>query len=107
MSATSVYVPEPQLPPASPGYSLRPVGRPGPGSYQITAFVLGPGACEILCAPFKNEVSISPSPVGLLQLSPAGFQSQMLWGFIFLVLDPWAGEPDMGLRTLTPVRESL
>lgn len=31
----------------------------------------------------------------------------MLWGLIFLVQDPWAGEPDVGLRTLTPVGEPL
>ena len=30
-----------------------------PGSFQITASALGPGACEILCAPFKSGVSIS------------------------------------------------
>lgn len=43
----------------------------------------------------------------LLQLSPSGLQSQILWGLIFLVPDPWAGEPDVGLRTLTPVGEPL
>ena len=91
--------------PTSPGDSPRPAGRSGPGSYQSIAFALHPGEWEILCTPFKSEVSISPSPVGLLRLSPAGLQSQMLWGLIFLVLDPQVGEPDVGLRTLTPVRE--
>ena len=85
------------LHPASPGHS--PAGGSGPGSYEITALALGPGACEILCVPFKSEVSISPSPVGLLQLSPAGLQFQMLWGLVFLVPDLWAGEPDIWLKT--------
>ena len=96
-----------QPPPTSPGDSSRPAGRSGPGSYQITAFALGPRVHEILCAPFKSEVSYFPSPVGLLQLSPAGFQSQMLWGLILLVLDLQTGEPDVGLRTLTAVGEPL
>ena len=63
-----------QPPPASPGDSLRPAGRSGLGSYQITAFALVPGACEVLCAPFKREVFIFPSPVRLLKLSPTGLQ---------------------------------
>ena len=94
-----------QAPPphsASPGDCLRPAGGSGPGAYQNSAFALGPGAFEILCSPFKSEVSISSSRLGLLKLSPAGLQSQMLWGLIFPVQDPQAGEPDMGLRTLTP-----
>ena len=39
--------------------------------------------CELLCVPFKRGVSISPSPLGLLKLSPAGLQSQTFWGLIF------------------------
>ena len=75
-------------PPTSPKDSPRPAGRSGPGTYQITAFALGRRACEILCAPFKSEVLISPNLVGLLQSSPAGLQGQMLWGLVFPVLDP-------------------
>lgn len=54
-------------------------------------------ACQILCAPW----------VEFLQLRPAGFQSQMLWGLLFPKLEPQAGEPDLGLRTFTPVEEFL
>ena len=61
------------LPVASLGDSPRLAGRSGPGSYQMTAFALGPRACEILCVPFKSEVSIFPSPVGLPKLSPVGW----------------------------------
>ena len=71
-----------QLPSISPGDSLRRAVRSGLGSYQVTSFALCSGASEILCVPLKSEVSIFPSPVGLLQLSPTGLQSQMLWGLI-------------------------
>ena len=80
-------------PPAlAPGDSPRPAGRPSPGSYQITPFALGSRACEILCAPCKSEVSTYPSPQGLLQLSTAGLQSQVIWGFIFLGSLIWGSE---------------
>ena len=81
----------PQPPPVSPGGPPKPAGRSGLGSYHSTAFALGPSAHENLCAPFKSEVSISPSPVELLQSSPGGLQSQMLWGLLFLVPDTWDG----------------
>ena len=64
----------------------------GPGSYQITCFALGACVHEILCAPTKTEVSIFPSPVGLLLLGPVGLA-------IFLVPDPWAG---VGWETQSP-----
>ena len=31
----------------------------------------------------------------------------MLWGLLFPVLDPWAEEHDVRIRTLTPVGEPL
>lgn len=71
-------------------FSLRPAVRSGRGSYQSTAFALGPGAHEILCVPFRSE-SIPLSPVGLPQLSPVDLQKQMLWGLVFLVLEPRLG----------------
>ena len=35
-------------------------------------FALGPSARESLCAPFKDGVSVSPSPVELLHTGPTG-----------------------------------
>ena len=70
-------------------------------------FVLGPSAHESLCVPFKNGVSVSPSPVELLCTSPTGLQCQMLRGLFLPVPDPQAWGLDVGLRTLTPVGESL
>ena len=68
---------EPQLPP--PPFLQETLqdqqSRSGPGFYQITAFILGPSVYEILYAPLKSEVSISPSFVRLLKLSPTGLQS--------------------------------
>ena len=85
ISATSVYAPSvghsrPLPPPASPGDPPRPAGRSGPDTYQIAAFALGPGAREILHAPFMSEVSISPSPPELLRSSPLLFKAKCSQG---------------------------
>ena len=56
---------------------------------------------------FKSGVSISHSPLARLEGSPARLQSQMFFGLDFLVQGPQAGEPDMGLRPLTPWGEPL
>lgn len=77
--------------PTSPGDSSIPADRCGLGFDHITAFALDPGLHEI---PFKSEISISPSFVGFLPLSLAGLQNQMLWGLVFPVPDPWAGESE-------------
>lgn len=82
-------------------------GRSVSLSYKTTAFCMGPSAHKILCVPLKSEVFISLSPVGLLQLSSIDLQRQMLWELIFPVPDPWAGDPNMGLRTLSPMGQPL
>ena len=55
---------------------------------------------RLLCVPIKSEVSISPYPLGLWKLSLTGLQSQILWGLVFPVQDPQAGEANMGLESL-------
>ena len=50
---------------------------------------------------------ISHSSLGLPRLSPAGLQSQMFWGLLFLVPDPQTGELDVGLRLLGSWGEPL
>ena len=57
--------------------------------------------------PSKSGVSVFLSPVELLQSSPTGLESHMLWGLLLLMPDPEAGEPDVGLRALTAVGELL
>ena len=64
---------------------------------------LGCDAHTTLCVPSKSGVSVSPSPVKVLQSNPASIQSLILWEFLFPLLDPQVGKPDMGLRTFTPV----
>ena len=49
-----------------------------------------------------GRVLVSHSPLALPNLSLAGFQSQALWGLVFLVQVPWPGEHDVGLVSLTP-----
>lgn len=49
-----------------------------------------------MCEPFKSEVSVSYSPLALLNVSPTVFQSQRFWGFSFPVQVPCAGGPRWG-----------
>ena len=67
------------------------------------SFPLGPDAHTTLCAPSKSGVSVSPSPVEVLQSNPASLQSLILWEFLLPLLDPQIGNPDVELRTFTPV----
>ena len=67
-------------------------------------FVLGLGASEILPVSIKSRVSVSCSPPALLNMGPAGFQSQEFCELYFLVHDPLAEESHTGLRPLLPCR---
>ena len=72
-----VYIPRSklQLPITSPRASLTLADSTGPGSYLITAFALGPGACKIFVCTVQEWRFFPPSPpVELLQLSPADLQ---------------------------------
>ena len=51
------------------------------------------------CA-FQERSLCFTGSVDLLGSSPAGLQSQMLWGCLLLMADPKAGELDMELRPL-------
>ena len=64
---------------------------------------LGPYVHTTLCVPSKGGVSVSLSPVEVLQSNPASLQSLTLWEFLLPLLDPQVGKPDVGLRTFTPV----
>ena len=64
---------------------------------------LDPDVHTTLCVPSKSGVSVSPSPVEVLQSNPTSFQSLILWEFLLLLLYPQVGKPDVGLRTFTPV----
>lgn len=74
----SVYVPRVRCSciSDSPRVFLRTANRSDPGSYQIAALVMDTNVYEILGAPFKVEVSISPNPVGFSKLVPLAFKSK-------------------------------
>ena len=68
--------------------------------------LLGPSVHVTLWA-YQEQNLFPPSPVELLHSSPAGPQSQMLFGLLLPMPEPQTGEPNMGLRILTPVREPM
>ena len=67
------------------------------------SFPLGPDAHTTLCVPSKSGVSVSPSPVEVLQSNNASLHNLILWEFLLPLPDPQVGKPDVGLRTFTPV----
>ena len=98
---------EPQLPlPPQETHLHQQVGL-AQAPMKSLLFPLGPSAHESFCVPSKIGVSVSHSPVEFLRSSPAGLQSQVLCGRLLPMPDPQAGEPLVGLRTLTPVGELL
>lgn len=56
---------------------------------------------RVYVCPIKAE-SVFCGPLALLYTSPAGLQSKMSWGLIFLVQEPQVGDPHVGLEPLTP-----
>ena len=54
----------------------------------------------------QDGVSLSYSPLALSYSSPTGLKASHL-GARLPSAEPWAEEPNSGLRTLTPVREAL
>ena len=98
---------ESHLPLISPGDAPRSASGSDSGSFQITASVLGLGACEILHVSFKSEVSVSYSLLAFQYIRPGGLQCQIFWRFIFSGQDPQAGDPDVELRLLAPWGELL
>ena len=67
----------------------------------------GSWCAQVLFVPYKSGVSISLSPLKVLQSNPAGLQSQIPWGFSVPLPDPQAQEPDVGPRIFTKVQELL
>jgi len=73
--------------PCFPRMSSKNCSQVWPRVLWRLCFALGPSACESLCVPFKNGVSVSPSPMEFLHTSPPGLQCQMLQGIFLLVPD--------------------
>ena len=74
--------------PVFPGCPPRTAVRFDPDSHGDFALPWDPVHMKVLCVPFKNGVSVFPSPVELLHTSPTGLQCQMLQGLFLPVPDP-------------------
>ena len=66
-----------QFPLTSLGGPLRSASGSDSGSFQITASAPCLGVFEILCAPFKSRVFISPCPLAPPKVSSSGLQIQI------------------------------
>ena len=55
----------------------------------------------------KSEVSVSPSPVEVLQSNPTGHQTQIPWGFLVLLHNLQAGNLNVELRIFTIGAQNL
>ena len=86
--ASSVLPSQATFTPCFPSMSSKNCSQVSSRFLWRLCFALGPNACEILCVPFKNGVSISLSPMELLHTSPTGLQCQMLWGSFSLCQIP-------------------
>ena len=83
LPVSSLLCGEPQPTPTSAGDPPTLAGRSRSASYGVTApSPLGPDAHTTLCVPSKSGVSVSPSPVKVLQSNPANLQSLIVWKFL-------------------------
>lgn len=69
--------------------------------FELLIFTLAPGLSESVHKPFK--FSISYGLVVLLEISPIGFQGQMLCRLLFPLYVPRAGVSDVGDRPCAPL----
>lgn len=61
-----------------------------------------------LCGPFQRMLGFPAAfHLTLTDVIATGFHGQILWGFLFLALVLWSGEPSMGQGPLTPQCGSL
>ena len=77
-----------------------------PGSFQIIASALGLGRVRFCMCPLRVE-SLFPTALWLSCTQAPLPSSPDAWGLVFLVLEPQAGEPNVGLRPLVPWGEPL
>lgn len=66
--------------------------RSGSASCQISAFTLGPRACESVCPPVTSGMCFHSS-FGTPEVRPRWPSKPNAWGAVFLVPDSWAGGP--------------
>ena len=93
-------------PPAPQVNSPRPAGRSGPGFYHIAALAQGQVRVRFCVGPLSLYFPGSFRSCEVPEIKPRWpSKSQTLQGPVLLMQDPQVGEPDVGLRTLTPVGE--
>ena len=102
--ASNVLPPQGASHPIFPGCPPRTADRSDLDSSGVSALPGRLSAYEMLCVPFKNRVSVSPSPVELLHTNLTGLQCQMLQGLLLPMPNLRVCGPDVGL---TPIGESL
>ena len=95
--------PQPPPPPHLSGDPPTLAGRSGSVSPGVTAPSSGSRCTHYFVVPSKSEVSVSHSPVEVLQSNPASLQSLILHEFLLLLPDPQVRKADVGLRNFTPV----
>lgn len=79
--------------PHLPRDPLRPAGRCFPCSYKLPLLPLILKCIRFCVHPLGRKSLFLSNPVGLLQSTHAGLQSQMLWRLLFSVLDPQVWGP--------------
>lgn len=84
---------------------VRFTGRSGLGSYGVTALLWVPVHIKYVIPP-RVESLISPVLWNSWTQASLAFKAKCLWASLS-VARPQALEPNVGLRTLTPVREPL
>lgn len=94
-------------PPASPRGALRPAERSDHAPVKLLLLPWLLVHMRVCVFPLKVKSLFLLVLWGFCSQDPTGLQSQMLWEIVFLLLNPQAGEPDLGLRTLGCIIEYL
>ena len=96
--------------PADPGLHGRPSSAGGWFWFSLLwglcSFHLSLGAHKILLCPQKWSLCFTQS-CGSPVIKSQWLQGQIPWGFPISLLDPQAGKPDVGFRTVTTAGELL
>lgn len=66
-------------------------------------FALVSGLSESVHEPFKSGFSFPYSSIVFLGIFNVGFQSQVFWDLVFIVLDLMVGVPNVELESLAPL----
>ena len=105
MAAASMYVPRVDPSFLLPLQEAKIASGYDPGSFQITASVLGLRACEALCVP--RVESLFPIALNFPKSKPHWPSKPNILGACLLGASPLGGDPSVGLGPLIPWEEPL